>query len=131
MTGFVARARKAKTQPRTLFEIDDLAGVDGRTRIGALRFMDTEDGPFLTMTGEPFPPLINLPRLLSATDRIERDEETEEDLLLVLAPVLRFGCADRAGRWRAARTPHILQPAARSADPARELSSRFKIAMFV
>lgn len=58
---------------------------------GALRFMDTEDGPFLTMIGEPFPPLINLSRLLSATDRIERDEETEEDLLLVLAPVLRLG----------------------------------------
>ena len=88
-----ARARKAKTQPRTLFEIDYLAGVDDRTRIGALRFKDAEDGPFLTTTGEPVPPLISLPRLLSATDRIERDEETEEDLLLVLAPGTSLGGA--------------------------------------
>lgn len=88
-----ARAKKAKTQPRTLFEIDYLAGVDDRTRIGALRFKDTEDGPFLTTTGEPVPPLINLPRLLSATDRIEQDEETEEDLLLVLAPGTSLGGA--------------------------------------
>lgn len=88
-----ARARKAKTPPRTLFEIDYLAGVDDRTRIGALRFKDTEDDPFLTTTGEPVPPLINLPRLLSATDRIERDEETEEDLLLVLAPGTSLGGA--------------------------------------
>lgn len=88
-----ARAKKAKTPPRTLFEIDYLAGVDDRTRIGALRFKDTEDGPFLTATGEPVPPLINLPRLLSATDRIERDEETEEDLLLVLAPGTSLGGA--------------------------------------
>jgi serine/threonine-protein kinase HipA len=88
-----ARAKRAKTPPRTLFEIDYLAGVDDRTRIGALRFKDTEDGPFLTTTGEPVPPLINLPRLLSATDRIERDEETEEDLLLVLAPGTSLGGA--------------------------------------
>jgi serine/threonine-protein kinase HipA len=88
-----ARARKAKTQPRTLFEIDYLAGVDDRTRIGALRFKDAEDGLFLTTTGEPVPPLISLPRLLSATDRIERDEETEEDLLLVLAPGTSLGGA--------------------------------------
>ena len=88
-----ARAKQAKTAPRTLFEVDYLAGVDDRTRIGALRFKDTEDGPFLTTTGEPVPPLINLPRLLSATDRIERDEETEEDLLLVLAPGTSLGGA--------------------------------------
>lgn len=107
-----ARARKAKTQPRTLFEIDYLAGVDDRTRIGALRFKDTEDGPFLTTTGEPVPPLISLPRLLSATDRIERDEETEEDLLLVLAPGTSLGGArpkatirDADGRLLIAKFP--------------------------
>lgn len=107
-----ARARKAKTQPRTLFEIDYLAGVDDRTRIGALRFKDTEKGPFLTTTGEPVPPLISLPRLLSATDRIERDEETEEDLLLVLAPGTSLGGArpkatvrDADGRLLIAKFP--------------------------
>lgn len=89
----VAIGDHAKTQPCTLFEIDYLAGVDDRTRIGALRFKDTEEGPFLTTTGKPVPPLIALPRLLSATDRIERDEETEEDLLLVLAPGTSLGGA--------------------------------------
>jgi serine/threonine-protein kinase HipA len=88
-----ARARKAKTAPRTLFEIDYLAGVDDRARIGALRFRETDDGPFLTTTAEPVPPLIALPRLLSATDRIERNEETDEDLLLVLAPGTSLGGA--------------------------------------
>jgi len=107
-----ARARKAKTQPRTLFEIDYLAGVDDRTRIGALRFKEAEDGLFLTTTGEPVPPLISLPRLLSATDRIERDEETEEDLLLVLAPGTSLGGArpkatirDADGRLLIAKFP--------------------------
>jgi serine/threonine-protein kinase HipA len=88
-----ARAKKAKAQPRTLFEIDYLAGVDDRTRMGALRFKDAAGGPFLTTTGDPVPPLINLPRLLSATDRIERDQETDEDLLLVLAPGTSLGGA--------------------------------------
>jgi serine/threonine-protein kinase HipA len=88
-----SRAKKARTAPRTLFEIDYLAGVDDRARIGALRFREGEDGPFLTTTPEPVPPLIALPRLLSATDRIERDEETDEDLLLVLAPGTSLGGA--------------------------------------
>lgn len=88
-----ARAKKAKTQPRSLFEIDYLAGVDDQTRIGALRFKDAAGGEFLTTTGDPVPPLISLPRLLSATDRIERDEETDEDLLLVLAPGTSLGGA--------------------------------------
>jgi serine/threonine-protein kinase HipA len=88
-----ARARKANTQPRTLFEIDYLAGVDDQTRMGALRFKDTPGGAFLTTTGDPVPPLINLPRLLSATDRIERNQETDEDLLLILAPGTSLGGA--------------------------------------
>ncbi len=107
-----ARARKAKTQPRTLFDIDYLSGVDDRTRIGALRFKQAEDGDFLTTNGEPVPPLISLPRLLSATHRIERDEETEEDLLLVLAPGTSLGGArpkatirDADGRLLIAKFP--------------------------
>lgn len=107
-----ARARKAKSQPRTLFEIDYLSGVDDRTRIGALRFKKAEGGDFLTMNGEPVPPLISLPRLLSATHRIERDEETEEDLMLVLAPGTSLGGArpkatvrDSDGRLLIAKFP--------------------------
>ncbi|MFN0195094.1 MAG: type II toxin-antitoxin system HipA family toxin, partial [Aestuariivirga sp.] len=107
-----ARAKKAKTQPRTLFDIDYLAGVDDQTRMGAVRFKDIGSDVFLTTTGEPVPPLITLPRLLSATDRIERDRETDEDLLLVLAPGTSLGGArpkatvrDTDGRLMVAKFP--------------------------
>lgn len=88
-----ARARQAKSQPRTLFDIDYLAGVDDQTRLGAIRFKDVDGEEFLTTTGAPVPPLIDLPRLLSATARIERDQESDEDLLLVLAPGTSLGGA--------------------------------------
>jgi serine/threonine-protein kinase HipA len=88
-----ARARQARSQPRTLFDIDYLAGVDDQTRLGAVRFKDIDADEFLTTTGAPVPPLIDLPRLLSATSRIERDQETDEDLLLVLAPGTSLGGA--------------------------------------
>jgi serine/threonine-protein kinase HipA len=88
-----ARTRLAKTQPRTLFDIDYLAGVDDRTRLGALRFKDSKGDEFLARTDRPVPPLIDLPNLLAATGRIERDRETDEDLLLVLAPGTSLGGA--------------------------------------
>lgn len=88
-----ARARVAGKQPRALFEIDYLSGVDDRSRLGALRFKNTSDGPFIAAVEEPVPPLISLPGLLSATERIERDEETDEDLLLMLAPGTSLGGA--------------------------------------
>jgi serine/threonine-protein kinase HipA len=88
-----ARARKAGTAPRSLFEIDYLSGVDDRTRLGALRFKDVAGGEFLAHAQRPVPPLIDLPQLLSATGRIERDRETDEDLLLVLAPGTSLGGA--------------------------------------
>ena len=88
-----ARAKTAGTAPRSLFEIDFLAGVDDRTRLGALRFKDAAGGDYLAHTDRPIPPLIDLPRLLSATGRIERDRETDEDLLLVLAPGTSLGGA--------------------------------------
>jgi serine/threonine-protein kinase HipA len=88
-----ARARSAKTPPRTLFDIDYLAGVDDRTRLGALRFKEAQGGDFLARTERPVPPLIDLPDLLAATGRIERDRETDDDLLLVLAPGTSLGGA--------------------------------------
>ena len=107
-----ARARQAKTPPRTLFDIDYVAGVDDQTRLGALRFKDAGGSTFLTTTGTSVPPLIDLPRLLSATSRIERDRETDEDLLLVLAPGTSLGGArpkatvrDTDGRLLVAKFP--------------------------
>lgn len=88
-----ARAEQEGRQPRTLFDVDFLAGVDDRTRLGALRFKDPDSDAFLTTTGAPVPPLIDLPALLGATDRIDRGRETNSDIALVLAPGTSLGGA--------------------------------------
>jgi serine/threonine-protein kinase HipA len=88
-----ARARREKRQPRTLLTLDFLTLVDDETRLGALRFKDTNGGDFLSTTGRRVPPVIELPRLLSATSRIVDEKETDEDLLLVLAPGTSLGGA--------------------------------------
>ena len=88
-----AETGAAKIQPSTLFDIDYLAGVDDRTRLGALRFKAVKGGDFLAQNERPVPPLIDLPDLLAATGRIERDRETDADLLLVLAPGTSLGGA--------------------------------------
>lgn len=88
-----ARARLAGQTPRTLTRVDFLAMVDDETRLGALRFRDADDGPFLSSHGRRVPPLLELPRLLSATTRIVDDTETDEDLALVLAPGTSLGGA--------------------------------------
>lgn len=107
-----ARAEQEGRQPRTLFDIDFLAGVDDRTRLGALRFKDPNGDRFLTTTGTPVPPLIDLPALLGATDRIDRGRETNSDIALVLAPGTSLGGArpkasvrDTDGRLLVAKFP--------------------------
>lgn len=87
------RARKEGRQPRALRAIDFLLLVDDESRLGALRFQDPETGQFLTSTGRPVPPLVDLPRLLGAASRIIDDEETDEDLRLLLAPATSLGGA--------------------------------------
>ncbi len=87
------RARSEKRQPRTLLSIDFLALVDDETRLGALRFKESEGDAFLSSTGRRVPPVLALPRLLSATTRILADTETDEDLQLVLAPGTSLGGA--------------------------------------
>jgi serine/threonine-protein kinase HipA len=79
-------ARKQGRAPRTLLEIDYLLGLSDFTRQGALRFKREEDGPFLADTAEPVPPFLELGRLLEAAERVTRNDETEEDLHLLLAP---------------------------------------------
>jgi serine/threonine-protein kinase HipA len=95
----IARAerRRAKTQKRTphaLHEIDYLLAVSDETRQGALRFTTAEDGPFLAVTGpEAIPPLIALPKLLAAADHVMNDDESAQDLRLLLAPGSSLGGA--------------------------------------
>ena len=88
------RAEREKQTPRTLQEIDYLLQVDDEARQGALRFAATEGGPFLREEGaKRMPPLLELPELLSAAERVADDKDTDEDLRLLLAPGSSLGGA--------------------------------------
>ena len=108
------RADHEGRRPRTLREIDYLLMVDDEVRLGALRFAEREGGPFLA---EPdprrIPPLIDLPQLLSATERVLSGTDTGEDLRLLLAPGSSLGGArpkasvrDRGGHLAIAKFPN-------------------------
>ena len=80
--------------PRTLLEIDYLLGVHDVSRLGALRFAAQESGPFLAESTEAnIPPFIALPKLLSASEHVVRDTESDEELRLLLAPGSSLGGA--------------------------------------
>lgn len=108
------RAERAGETPRTLWEIDYLLMVADEARQGALRFAEQEGGPFLSSDAEtPIPPLIELPRLLSAAEHVADDTDTDEDLRLLLAPGSSLGGArpkasirDRDGHLAIAKFPH-------------------------
>lgn len=88
------RADREKQTPRTLFELDYLLLVDDQTRAGALRFGTEEGGPFLReSSADRVPPLVELPKLLAASERIIDDDETDEDLRLLIAPGSSLGGA--------------------------------------
>jgi serine/threonine-protein kinase HipA len=87
-------SEKESRAPRALQEIDFLLGVQDVSRMGALRFAETEGGPFLADSSlDPIPPLIALPKLLSASEHVIADEETDDDLLTLLAPGTSLGGA--------------------------------------
>ncbi len=89
-----ARAKAENEASRTLLEADYLLGVNDEARQGALRFSLNPDGPFLTPKDKTsIPPLVDLPRLLSATERYLDDDETAEDLKILLAPGSSLGGA--------------------------------------
>ncbi|MEP6496186.1 MAG: HipA domain-containing protein [bacterium] len=88
------RAKAEGRAPHTLRDIDFLLGVTDTVRQGALRFAAHEGGEFLAAeTGVAVPPLVDLPRLLAATDRFSADEESADDLRLLLAPGSSLGGA--------------------------------------
>ena len=88
------RAELERTAPRTLHEIDYLLLVDDEARQGALRFAESEGGPFLREEGgKRIPPLIELPKLLSAAEHVMEDKDTEEDLRMLFAPGSSLGGA--------------------------------------
>lgn len=108
------RAEKAGETPRTLREIDYLLMVNDEARQGALRFKLEPGGPFLaTDNAVPIPPLMELPRLLSAAEHVVGDTDSDEDLRLLLAPGSSLGGArpkasvrDRDGQLVIAKFPH-------------------------
>jgi serine/threonine-protein kinase HipA len=87
-------AEREKRAPRTLFEMDFLLLVDDEVRSGALRFTAERGGPFLAEPGKfRIPPVVELSRLLSATERVIEGDEDEEDLRLLIAPGSSLGGA--------------------------------------
>ena len=112
-----AQRRRAEHQgetPRTVREIDYLLMVDDEARQGALRFSEREGGPFLAEPGpKKIPPLIELPRLLLATEHVLNETDTDDDLRLLLAPGSSLGGArpkasvrDRGGHLAIAKFPN-------------------------
>src|ERR1700759_5120659 len=79
--------RRAETEDRSersIGEIDYLLGVRDDLRQGALRFRDPNDGAYLAAEDEGVPDLIDLPRLLDAAERLDRDELDEPELAALL-----------------------------------------------
>src|ERR1041385_5454200 len=107
------RAEREGQTPRTVREIDYLLLVDDEARQGALRFAEREGGPFLAdQAPTKIPPLIELPRLLSAVQHVIDDTDSDEDLRLLLAPGSSLGGArpkasvrDRDGHLAIAKFP--------------------------
>lgn len=86
-------AERDRRTVRTLSESDYLLGVADETRLGALRFRWLGDDVFQAPIDNGVPALIELGRLLQITERILRDEETDEDLRLIFAPGSSLGGA--------------------------------------
>lgn len=107
------RAEREGGAPRTLQEIDYLLLVDDEMRAGALRFAEKEGGAFLREAGaKRIPPLIELPKLLSAAERVVEEKDTDEDLRLLFAPGSSLGGArpkasvrDKGGHLAIAKFP--------------------------
>ena len=97
---------------RTLSESDYLLGVSDATRAGALRFLREGEDADLAPSSTGVPALVDLASLLKITERLLRDEETDEDFRLIFAPGSSLGGArpkvsvlDRQGRLSMAKFP--------------------------
>jgi serine/threonine-protein kinase HipA len=107
--------RNAKSEgraPRTLMDVDFLTLVEDETRMGALRFRDVGAEFFLSQADRPAPPLVAVPRLLSAATRVMANQESDDDLRLLLAAGSSLGGArpkasvrDGEGRLLIAKFP--------------------------
>ena len=88
------RAKAAGVTPSALTELDYLLGINDEARQGALRYKKPEGGHFLSPSEtQAIPPLIALPKLLSASERFFDSKESDEDLRLLMAPGSSLGGA--------------------------------------
>jgi serine/threonine-protein kinase HipA len=108
------RARDGDVTERSLGEIDYLLGVRDDLRQGALRFRDPATGAYRADEQAGVPSLLELPQLLAAAERLERDEATDDDLLTLQRGGSSLGGArpkahvrDRHGRFAIAKLPSI------------------------
>jgi serine/threonine-protein kinase HipA len=94
-----AYARLEKRNERTLFESDYLLGVFDEHRMGALRFKEDNDGPFLNDNKKfASPPWTSLKELEQASLRIEQDDIVDDPeylkwLNMLIAPGSSLGGA--------------------------------------
>jgi serine/threonine-protein kinase HipA len=106
------RAAAEDRGERSIGEIDYLLGVRDDLRQGALRFRDPDEGIYLSPEDRGVPALVDLPRLLNAAERLERDEVDEPELAALLRGGSSLGGArpkahvrDQNGRVAIAKFP--------------------------
>ncbi len=105
-------AQRESRAVRTLLEADYLLGVSDVSRLGALRFKRAGEETFQAPSKQGVPGVVELGRLLQVTERVLRDEDTDEDLQLIFAPGSSLGGArpkasvlDANGRLAIAKFP--------------------------
>ena len=76
--------RKKLLSQKPFREIDYVLALDDNSRIGALRFRDGPDKPFLAAATGVIPPIVRLAALLRAADAIQSETETAQDLRFLL-----------------------------------------------
>jgi serine/threonine-protein kinase HipA len=106
------RAEAGSRTARSIGEIDCLLGVRDDLRQGALRFRYPDDSEYLATELAGVPDLVDLPRLLNASERLERDEIDEPELEALLHGGSSLGGArpkahvrDQNGRVAIAKFP--------------------------
>jgi serine/threonine-protein kinase HipA len=76
--------RKGVLAQRPYHDIDYVLALDDASRIGALRFRDDPNGPFLADSDGKLPPVVRLPALLDASNAVQGEAETAKDLRYLL-----------------------------------------------
>lgn len=87
------RADAENKMPRTLFEADYLLGVNDEARQGALRFAFEPEKFLAELHEKAIPLIIDLPKLLTVTEHFIENNESADELKLLLAPGSSLGGA--------------------------------------